>query len=131
MRVQTDFKNKACLKYFENQFFRGKIPAFSFKKMSPDWELIYHILTSTLVDWSREWCVLVTKRFKMSAFSSIIRLYLRCFRILLSNHFRVFLHGDCCPAIFIWIVHQNNARRAGKFQFDNPVHFNMLFYTEN
>ena len=27
----------------------------------------------------------------------------------LSNHFRVFLHGDCCPAIFIWIVHQNNA----------------------
>ena len=37
------------------------------------------------------------------------------------------LHGDCCPAIFIWLVHQNNARRAGKFQFDNPVHFKMLF----
>ena len=45
----------------------------------------------------------------------------------LSNHFRVFLHGDCCPAIFVWLVHQNNARRAGKFQFDNPVHFKMLF----
>ena len=45
----------------------------------------------------------------------------------LSNHFRVFLHGDCCPTIFIWLVHQNNARRAGKFQFDNPVHFKMLF----
>ena len=37
------------------------------------------------------------------------------------------LHGDCCPATFIWLVHQNNARRAGKFQFDNPVHFKMLF----
>ena len=45
----------------------------------------------------------------------------------LSKHFRVLLHGDCCPAIFIWLVHQNNARRAGKFQFDNPVHFKMLF----
>ena len=47
--------------------------------------------------------------------------------IILPNHFRVFLHGDCCPAIFIWLVHQNNACRAGKFQFDNPVHFKMLF----
>ena len=45
----------------------------------------------------------------------------------LSNHFRVLLHGDCCPAIFVWLVHHNNARRAGKFQFDNPVHFKMLF----
>ena len=31
---------------FENQFFRGKIPAFSFTKMSLEWDLIYHIMTS-------------------------------------------------------------------------------------
>ena len=33
------------------------------------------------------------------------------------------LHGDCCPAIFIWLVHQKkNARRAGKFRaFQNAV----------
>ena len=42
MRVQTDFKNKT----FENQFFRGKIPRFSFKKMSSDWDLIYRLMTS-------------------------------------------------------------------------------------
>ena len=46
MRVKTDFKNKTCLKVLKTSFFRGKIPAFSFKKMSPDWDLIYHIMTS-------------------------------------------------------------------------------------
>ena len=46
MRVKTDFKNKTCLKFLKTSFFRGKIPAFSFKKMSPDWDLIYHIMTS-------------------------------------------------------------------------------------
>ena len=36
MRVQTDFKNTACLKFLKTVF-AGKIPRFSFKKMSPDW----------------------------------------------------------------------------------------------
>ena len=31
---------------FENQFFRGKIPRFSFEKMSPDSDLIYRLMTS-------------------------------------------------------------------------------------
>ena len=50
MRVQTDFKNKTCLKFLKASFFRGKIPRFSFKKMSPDWDLIYRLMTSALLD---------------------------------------------------------------------------------
>ena len=46
MHVKTDFKNKTCLKFLKTIFFPGKIPAFFFKKMSPDWDLIYHIMTS-------------------------------------------------------------------------------------
>ena len=46
MRIKTDFKNKTCLKFLKTSFFGEKIPAFSFKKMSPDWDLIYHIMTS-------------------------------------------------------------------------------------
>ena len=46
MRVQTDFKNKICLKFLKTSFFRGKIPRFSFKKMSLDWDLIYRLMTS-------------------------------------------------------------------------------------
>ena len=37
----------------------------------------------------------------------------------LSNHFRVFLHGDCCPAILVWFVHQGYACE-GNFHFDFP-----------
>ena len=46
MRVQTDFKNKTCLQFLKTSFFGGKIPRFSFKKMSPDWDLIYRLMTS-------------------------------------------------------------------------------------
>ena len=46
MRVQTDFKNETCLKFLKTIFLEAKIPAFSFKKMSLDWELIYHTKTS-------------------------------------------------------------------------------------
>ena len=37
----------------------------------------------------------------------------------LSNHFRVFLHGDCCPAILVLFVHQGYACE-GNFHFDFP-----------
>ena len=37
----------------------------------------------------------------------------------LSNHFRVFLHGDCCPVILVLFVHQGYACE-GNFHFDFP-----------
>ena len=46
MRVKTDFKNKTCQKFLKISFFGEKYPLFPFKKMSPDWDLIYHIMTS-------------------------------------------------------------------------------------
>ena len=46
MRVQTDFKNKTCLKFLKTSFFGEKYPVFPLKKMSPDWDLIYHLMTS-------------------------------------------------------------------------------------
>ena len=46
MRVQTDFKNKTRLKFLKTIFFGEKYPLFSLKKMSPDCDLIYHIMTS-------------------------------------------------------------------------------------
>ena len=50
MRVQTDFKNKTCLKFLKTSFFGEKIPRFSFKKMSPDWDLILPLNDVTLLD---------------------------------------------------------------------------------
>ena len=39
----------------------------------------------------------------------------------LSNHFRVFLHGDCCPAILVWFVHQGYQPRSQGFSlFSHP-----------
>ena len=32
MRVQTDFKNKTCLKFLKASFFGGKYPVFPLKK---------------------------------------------------------------------------------------------------
>ena len=46
MYVQTNVKNKSCLIFLKTSFFREQIPAFSFKKLFPDWGLIYHIMTS-------------------------------------------------------------------------------------
>ena len=45
MRVQTDFKNKSCLKFLKTSF-SGKNTPFFLKKMSPDWDLIYRLMTS-------------------------------------------------------------------------------------
>ena len=46
MRVQTDFKNKTCLKFLKNSFIGEKYLLFAFKKMLLDWDHIYHIMTS-------------------------------------------------------------------------------------
>ena len=63
---QNDFENKTCLKFLKTSFIGEKYPLFPLKKMSIDWDLIYHIMTSLYLS-------LFPRVFKIFAFSSIIR----------------------------------------------------------